>query len=115
MLEKVPKRPGRTKRTRKKDRVKTPEIRAHMLRIKEKGCACCATLGIYRPGDYHHEYPPGGIRDDRYGFGLCKQHHTDGPLARHGLSRRGFEKQWGINPEELARANWAESVEMRSA
>jgi hypothetical protein len=107
MIPKAPKRTGRTKKTRKKDRDPTQLEWFHMGRIKALGCVCCERLA-----DYHHVKRFGGIRDHKWGFGVCKEHHTDGPYSIHAMGFEPFQDHWDLNLEEIMRTSWEESVRL---
>ncbi len=70
------------------------------------GCILCKQHGINTtdtPVEMHHVRRFGGKRSLAEVIGLCAYHHRLGDYSYHSLGAKGFEKYWGISPEELVK------------
>lgn len=112
MLEKVKKRPGRTKKTRKKDRNPSRMEKWHMGRLKRLPCL---VPDCGQPSQVHHERRGDEIRDHQKTVPLCFDHHSAQGFvsSRHSVGRDKFNLIYGLDLEAEAARLWDESVGMR--
>lgn len=78
----------------------------HAQWVRERGCE---VPGCRNPALAHHDplRAKGGTKKDL--SGLCAEHHTDGPQARHRMSLERFDREHGTDLIAAAARNWAES------
>jgi hypothetical protein len=79
----------------------TKNERKYFDRIAKLGCSLCRFLEYGEtPAEIHHIRRYGGKRSLAEVIPLCPEHHR-GNTGLHGLGRKGFYKQYGIDEEYL--------------
>lgn len=77
----------------------------HYGQVARLGCILCRQLDVKEindsPTEIHHVRRFGGKRENAPIIPLCANHHRLGNNSYHALGAKGFEKYWGISPEEL--------------
>jgi hypothetical protein len=83
----------------------TKTEKLHYDKVARLGCILCRQLQVKEindsPTEIHHVRRYGGKRSQAPIIGLCAYHHRLGDNSYHALGAKGFEKYWGISPEEL--------------
>ena len=83
----------------------TKSEKLHYDKVARLGCILCRQLQVKEindsPTEIHHVRRYGGKRSQAPIIGLCAYHHRLGDNSYHALGAKGFEKYWGISPEEL--------------
>lgn len=83
----------------------TKAEKLHYDKVARLGCILCRQLQVKEindsPTEIHHVRRYGGKRSQAPIIGLCAYHHRLGDNSYHALGAKGFEKYWGISPEEL--------------
>lgn len=83
----------------------TKAEKLHYDKVARLGCILCRQLQVKEindsPTEIHHVRRYGGKRSQAPIIGLCAYHHRLGDNSYHALGTKGFEKYWGISPEEL--------------
>jgi hypothetical protein len=83
----------------------TKAEKLHYDKVARLGCILCRQLQVKEindsPTEIHHVRRYGGKRSQAPIIGLCAYHHRLGDNSYHSLGAKGFEKYWGISPEEL--------------
>jgi hypothetical protein len=83
----------------------TKSEKEHYDKVARLGCILCRQLQVKEindsPTEIHHVRRYGGKRSQAPVIGLCAYHHRLGDNSYHSLGAKGFEKYWGISPEEL--------------
>jgi len=83
----------------------TKAEKLHYDKVARLGCILCRQLQVKEindsPTEIHHVRRYGGKRSQAPIIGLCVYHHRLGDNSYHALGAKGFEKYWGISPEEL--------------
>jgi hypothetical protein len=83
----------------------TKAEKQHYDRVARLGCILCRQLQVKEindsPTEIHHVRRFGGKRSLAEVVGLCAYHHRLGDSSYHALGAKGFEKYWGISPEQL--------------
>jgi hypothetical protein len=77
---------------------------ADLEKIVRLGCILCRSQGVATtdsPVEVHHVRRFGGKRKNAPIVPLCAIHHRLGNTSYHALGAKGFERYWGISPEEL--------------
>lgn len=77
----------------------------HYSKVARIGCILCRQLQVKEvadsPVEIHHVRRFGGKRSLAEVIPLCAFHHRLGNTSYHSLGAKGFEKYWGISPEQL--------------
>jgi hypothetical protein len=77
----------------------------HYDKVARLGCILCRQLQVKEindsPTEIHHVRRYGGKRSQAPVIGLCAYHHRLGDNSYHALGAKGFERYWGVSPEEL--------------
>jgi len=83
----------------------TKAEKLHYDKVARLGCILCRQLQVKEindsPTEIHHVRRYGGKRSQAPIIGLCAYHHRLGDNSYHALGAKGFERYWGISPEEL--------------
>jgi hypothetical protein len=83
----------------------TKSEKEHYNKVARLGCILCRQLQVKEindsPTEIHHVRRYGGKRSQAPVIGLCAYHHRLGDNSYHALGAKGFERYWGISPEEL--------------
>lgn len=83
----------------------TKAEKQHYDKVARLGCILCRQLQVKEindsPTEIHHIRRFGGKRSLAEVVGLCAYHHRLGDNSYHALGAKGFEKYWGISPEQL--------------
>jgi len=83
----------------------TKAEKEHYDKVARLGCILCRQLQVKEindsPTEIHHVRRYGGKRSQAPVIGLCAYHHRLGDNSYHALGAKGFERYWGISPEEL--------------
>lgn len=83
----------------------TKSEKEHYDKVARLGCILCRQLQVKEINDssteIHHVRRYGGKRSQAPVIGLCAYHHRLGDNSYHALGAKGFERYWGISPEEL--------------
>jgi len=83
----------------------TKAEKLHYDKVARLGCILCRQLQVKEindsPTEIHHVRRYGGKRSQAPVIGLCAYHHRLGDNSYHALGAKGFERYWGISPEEL--------------
>jgi len=83
----------------------TKSEKEHYDKVARLGCILCRQLQVKEindsPTEIHHVRRYGGKRSQAPVIGLCAYHHRLGDNSYHALGAKGFERYWGISPEEL--------------
>ena len=78
--------------------------RDHYSKLARLGCILCKQNGIADTDtevEIHHVRRYGGKRSLAPAIPLCAYHHRLGDNSYHSLGAKGFQKYWGISPEQL--------------
>lgn len=82
----------------------TKSERDHYAKLARLGCILCRQNGIADTDtevEIHHIRRYGGKRSQAPAVPLCAYHHRLGDNSYHSLGAKGFQKYWGISPEQL--------------
>jgi len=82
----------------------TEAERKHYAKLARLGCILCRCKGITETDtevEIHHIRRYGGKRSLSPAVPLCAYHHRLGDSSYHSLGAKGFQKYWGISPEQL--------------
>lgn len=82
----------------------TKSQRDHYAKLARLGCILCKQNGIAETDtevEIHHIRRYGGKRSLAPAVPLCAYHHRLGDNSYHSLGAKGFQKYWGISPEQL--------------
>ena len=82
----------------------TKSERDHYAKLARLGCILCRQNGIADTDtevEIHHIRRYGGKRNQAPAVPLCAYHHRPGDTTHHSLGAKGFQKYWGISPEQL--------------